>query len=111
MVIKIIISYIISLTIHKLIHYIFAKIFNRNPKLKFILIFPYIEYLNKNTKKSILQNSIISISPLIFHVIVVIFDRGILKYINTIFLLMILPITSDGKLFWKNILIYFSLKK
>lgn len=103
---NLLISFLITLTLHEYLHYLFAKKFNRKPVLKFDkLVFPCIEYNNSN---KYLENCIISMSPLVLHLILALVSVGFLRLINLCFLIMILPITSDGMIFWINMIKYIS---
>lgn len=104
--VNLIVDFFITITLHEFIHYLFAKKFKRNPELKFEnFICPYIEY--DNSYKYI-ENCIISMSPLVIHIVLFFLGKEFLKVINLGFLFMILPITSDGFTFWRNLIKYIS---
>ncbi len=103
------IDFYITLTLHESVHFIFALFFARTPQLKFFLFFfPYIEYRENN---AYLQNCIISFAPILIHLILSISSRASLSFINRIFMLSFLPVTSDGQSFWQNLLKYFNEKR
>lgn len=102
--INLIINFIVVISIHELTHYYFAKIFKRKPQIKLkFFIFPYTEYEYSN---KYLENCIISISPVLIHTIFILFGNSTLRLINLIFMLIILPVTSDGLIFWSNFIKY-----
>ena len=96
-----ILAIIISISIHELIHYIVANKFKRNPSLRFSLYtMPYILY---DDSEHDFQNCIISISPIVFHILALLYFSEAFKFINFFFCFMILPISDDGLVFWESV--------
>ncbi len=102
--ISLIINFLVVISIHELTHYYFAKRFKRKPQIKLkFFIFPYTEYDYSN---KYMENCIISISPILVHIILILMGNSILRLVNFIFIIMVLPITSDGLIFWSNLIKY-----
>lgn len=101
---NLIVSFSITLALHEYAHYLVAKIYKRNPELRFEkLVCPYIKY--DNSCKYI-ENCIISMAPLVVHIILFCIGNDFFKIINMALLCMVLPITSDGFTFWSNLVKY-----
>lgn len=106
--INLLLSFLITITLHEFSHYILAKIFNRNPSLRFEkIIFPYIECNNSN---KYFENCIINIAPVLTHLILFFISKDFLRLFNLCFIL-VFPISSDGFLFYINLIKYISNKK
>lgn len=106
--INILIDFLLTLALHEYIHYFFAKKFKRNPELKFEKIMcPCIEY-DKSSNN--VENCLISMSPLGVHILLILIGNDFLQIINIGFLFMIIPISSDGYIFWSSLIKYITNK-
>lgn len=106
--INLLVSFLITITLHEFSHYILAKRFKRNPSLKFEkLILPYIECDNSN---KYIENCIINIAPISIHIILFLISKNFLRLFN-LFFILIFPISSDGFSFWSNLIKHISNKK
>lgn len=93
---------------HEAIHWLFAKFFHRQPKLKFhYFITPIISYKNNHND---IQNLIISSSAPIILIVIGIFIDGdnsnliVLKIMCFANILNLFPVTTDGEVILLSIL-------